>query len=348
MLDTRWGITFVTVPRRAFLQGMGAVALSSAVPGTIPAHQLPAAADAHPSERFSFARRALRDIGNVSGPHQVIAPAIRQVKAGYQAARQARGTDQQDLLHVQAQFADLIGWLYQDSGDYRAAQCWLDRALEWSHLAGDPGSVAFILARKSQLAADMHDPANAAAMAEAAARLARPHTRAAATAAVHAAHGHALVGDRSGSERRYDQARLILDGAGSDDSPWATFCDPAYISVHRAHSLAALGSHDEAAAGFRAAIGGLRPGYHRDRGVYLAREAVATAGAGDREHAGRLGLQALAIGNETLSGRIFTELAALSRILGPQPASPAADRFCTALERSVVRPAATPRDGNHR
>lgn len=93
---------------------------------------------------------------------------------------------------MQVQFADLIGWLYQDSGDHQAAQHWLDRALECAHLAGDDNSVAFILARKSQLAADMGDPAEAVAVAEAAVKLARPRSRIAAAAAVYAAHGHAL------------------------------------------------------------------------------------------------------------------------------------------------------------
>src|ERR1039458_477848 len=62
----------------------------------------------------------------------------------------------------------------RDSDNQQAAQYWLDRPLEWSHHAGDDGSVAFILARKSQLAADMGDPAGAVAVAEAAMKRATP------------------------------------------------------------------------------------------------------------------------------------------------------------------------------
>ena len=72
-----------------------------------------------------------------------------------------------------------------------------------------------------------------------------------------------------------------------------------------AHSLGVLGGHAAAAAGFRAAIDRLRPGYHRDRGVYLARESVAYAGAGEPEHAAGLEMQALRIGTDTLSARIL-------------------------------------------
>jgi hypothetical protein len=81
--------------------------------------------------------------------------------------------------------------------------------------------------------------------------------------------------------------------------------------VYQAHSLAALGEHAAAAAGFSAAIRGLRPGYHRDRGVYLAREARARAAIGEHDHAADLAAQALLTGTETGSARIFAELAAV-------------------------------------
>lgn len=49
-------------------------------------------------------------------------------------------------------------------------------------------------------------------------------------------------------------------------------------------------------------------GYPRDRGVYLAREAVAHIGNSDVEQISTVGLQALAIGAETGSSRIIGEL----------------------------------------
>ena len=329
-------IIFVDVPRRLFLQGAGAAAFAAAAPRGAAAAGSP---EPETAARFAIARQVLRDSDNLFGPRQVIAPATRQARAVHQAARQARGAGQRALLGVDAQFADLIGWLYQDSGDHQAARYWLDRALEWSHLAGDEGSVAFILARKSQLAADMGDPAEAVAVAEAAMRLARPRTRVAAAAAAYAGHGYALSGDRAASERLYGQARSVLGQARDDDTPWAFFCDHAYVSVQQAHSLAVLGEHAAAAGGFRAAISGLRPAYHRDRGVYVAREAAAYAGAGELEHAAGLGMEALAIGTDTLSARIFSELAALDHTLGARPAPAAAGRFRAAFASSMLRPA---------
>jgi hypothetical protein len=126
-------------------------------------------AGSRPAERFVLARKALRDADNLFGPRDVIPPATRQAAVIGQAWRAARGADRQELLQPQIQFADLLGWLHQDCGDYTAARYWLDRALEWSHISGDRYSVAFILARKSQLAGDMRDPAEAVAVADAAA-----------------------------------------------------------------------------------------------------------------------------------------------------------------------------------
>ncbi|MFI5064735.1 MAG: multiprotein-bridging factor 1 family protein [Streptosporangiales bacterium] len=329
-------IILVTVPRRAFLQGLGTAAAAAAVPASLAA-ALPAPEPS--AERFALARKALRDSDNLFGPQQVIPAAMRQLGAVQRAARAVRGGAQRDIVQVQAEFADLIGWLYQDSGDHAAAGYWLDRALEWSHLAGDRGSVAFIFARKSQLAADMHDPAGAVAAADAALRLAAPQTRVAAAAAAYAAHGHALSGDRAASDRSYGHAAELLDGAGDDASPWAAFCDHAYLGVQQAHSLSVLGDAPAAADGFHEAITRLQAGYHRDRGVYLAREAVARAGAGDLDHAASLGMQALAVGTETLSARVFAELAVLDSRLARNPAPPAAAQFRKALDSAVLSPA---------
>ena len=326
-------IIFVTVPRRTFLQGMGAAAALGAV-------GVPLSADAgRPAERFLLARRMLRDVDNLSGPRDVIPLAARQVAVMRQLSGSARGGDLRELVLVQIQFADLLGWLYQDCGDYEAARHWLDRALEWSHVAGEQDSVAFILARKSQLAGDMRDPAEAVALAEAAIRQAGPGSRLGAVAATYASHGYAIAGDRAACDRLCEQARSALDAAGGSGLPWAQFFDEPYIDVHHARSLTVLGDCRTAAERFRAALSRLQPAYYRDRGVYLAREATAYAGAGEAEHAAGLGAEALAIGIETRSGRIFAELADLEQALAPAASASAVARFRTAMDAAVLRPA---------
>jgi tetratricopeptide (TPR) repeat protein len=284
-----------------------------------------------PAEHFLRIRRTLADNDNLLGPRLVIPTAIDQVRAIQRARQRVDGTDLRAILHVQAQFADLLGWLHQDSGDFPASQYWMDRALDWAHQTGDRDSVVFVLARKSQLAGDMQNAAEAVDVAEAAMRLAGPQNRLAAVAATYAAHGYALRGDRVGCERSYEAARSLLDQAERDDSPWARFFDAAYIGVQRAHSLAALGDDREAVRGFRAAIEHLQPGYHRDLGVYLSREAMAHAGLGEIDHAAELGLRALVIRAETGSERILTELFALNAALTKWTITPTVARFNEAL-----------------
>jgi tetratricopeptide (TPR) repeat protein len=294
---------------------------------------------ARPAERFLLARRMLRDLDNLSGPRDVIPLAGRQVEVMQRLRGSVRGTELRELMLVQIQFADLLGWLHQDCGSYQVAGYWLDRALEWSHIAGDQPSVAFILARKSQLAGDMLNAAEAVAVAEAAMRHAGGETRLRAVAAIYASHGYALAGDRAACDRLCEQARSALDAGGGSGLPWAQFLDMAYIDVHHARSMAVLGDYQPAAERFRAAIDRLQPAYHRDRGVYLAREAAAHAGAGEAEHAADLGTQALAIGSETCSGRIFAELASLEQALAPAASAPAVARFRAAMDAAVLRPA---------
>jgi len=298
------------VPLRQFTAD--AAAVTAGVPRP---RALPAAEEARPAQRFLAARRALRDNDNLFGPRDVIPLAVRQLADMREASKSLRGSDRRELLLPQIQFADLLGWLYQDGCAYDEAGRWLDRALEWAHALGDDCCVAFVLARKSQLACDRGDPVTAIAAAGAAIRLSDGrHPRTAAAAATYGAHGHALAGDAGSARRLYGRARSALGGDGAPPAEWATFVDSAYIDVYEACSLAALGDHAAAASGFSGAIRGLRPGYHRDRGVYLAREARARAASGDHGRAANVAAQALSIGTETGSSRIFCELAAVRGI----------------------------------
>lgn len=297
-----------------------------------PRLRLPDDPDSRPAERFLLARRALRDNDNLFGPRDVIPLAMRQLALLRELSRTSRGGDRRELLLPQVQFADLLGWLYQDCREFDAARHWLDRALEWAHMLDDQACVAFALARKSQLACDTREPDTAIATAEAAMRIVSERELVGAVAATYAAHGHALSGDAATAQRLYDKARATL-GTNDDTGavPWATFLDDAYIDVYQAGSLAALGQHAAAAAGFRVAISGLRPVFHRDRGVYLAREARARASVGEHEHAAELAMRALAIGMETRSARVFAELADVRDATAPASDSPAVSGFRAAL-----------------
>lgn len=330
-------IIFAMVPRRTFLQGIGAAAMVVSWP--------PLAADVERrTELFLRVLKLLRDLDNLSGPREVIPLAAHHVTVMQQLRNSAGGPDLRELMATQVQFADLLGWLYQDCANYRTAGQWLDRALGWSHVTGDIESAAFILARKSQLAGDVGDAADAVALGGAAIRLAGATSRIGAVAATYASLGHALAGNREACDRLCDQARSALEAASGDSSPWAQFFDAAYIDVYHARGLAALGAFEAAAGRFREAVDCFQSTYYRDRGVYLAREAAAYAGAGEAEYAAGVGIQALAIGAETRSARIFAELANLERALPPASSAPPVASFRAAMDAAVLNPTGRIRD----
>ncbi|WP_232792162.1 helix-turn-helix domain-containing protein [Actinacidiphila yeochonensis] len=324
-------VVFVALDRRALLRGgvgigaaaaVGAGAPSAAASAGTPdlAQRARRAASAYgetPVETLRRTRRLLIDNDNMLGPSRALASTLEGIEAIKDLRRDASGADRQDLMELQTQFAEFASWLYQDLGNWSAATFWLDRAFQWSHTVGDADLTTYVMARKAQLAGETHDLVDVVDLAEAAQRMARPRSRLAAVAQTYGAYGHALRGESSASERDIDTVRSNLDRIAGDPSPWGIWLNGQYVEVHRAQSLEALGKHDQAAAAFMSAIQGLPSDYHRDRGVYLARAAVAHAGAGVPEQAAEVGLRALAVAEGTGSGRIVQELARLDAALVP-------------------------------
>lgn len=348
-------IILVSIPRRAFLIGGISATAAGVATGSFvknaDASALPGrlhVAEGDPFERFYKMRKLLRDADNLFGPERVKPLVYAQIGLIRQLSNAARGKDRKRLLAVQAQFADLYGWLHQDTGNYQKAQYWLDRALDWSQMLDDSEAVSFILARKSQLSGELNDPTDAVGVAEVAIRRAQSgHWRSAAVAATYGAHGYALQGDKLSCEREYGRAYEMLRQVHPDvDTSYGLFLNNAYIDVQRAHSLAVLGDNTQAAEAFGKAIGLLPDGYHRDRGIYYVRKSLAHANGEDPEQAAEAGLQALAIGTETNSARIITGLARLNRTLTPWNTLPYVAEFRHALAevRFAERASFTPEE----
>ncbi|MEU9197779.1 DNA-binding protein [Streptomyces hundungensis] len=278
-------------------------------------------------EHFQRARRLLIDSDNLLGPSRAIAAARQHIEDIKALRQDAKGTDRHALMELQTQYAEFASWLYQDLGDFHSAQFWLDRAFQWSHTVGDSDLTSYVMARKAQLAGEMRDLVDVVDLAEAAQRMARPRSRLAAVARTYESYGHALRGESTDSERAIDDVRNALDRVSGDTTPWGVWLNEQYVQVHQAQSLEVLGKHAEAAEIFTSAIKALPDGYHRDRGVYMARAAVAHAGAGAPDQAAAVGLQALTVANDTGSGRIVQELARLDKALVPWQRQPEVAEF---------------------
>lgn len=331
------GIEFVPVPRRVVLAS-GLAGFASAALPAVPALATPIGPvleGASPVERFTQLRRVLIQADNLMGARHVL-PAIQQnlplLDAGWKAAQ---GTDAVRLLELKTRYEELAGWLAQDVGDERVAHGHTERALDDSLIAGDSDMTSYILSRKAQLAADTGHRYDALGFANAARRTARSGSRLEVIAAMHQAHGHAVLGEEAASLSCYDTALALLDRADRD-GVWGSWLDSAYISTARARSLAVLGHFGSAAAGFRTAIAALPGTYRRDRGLYLAREARALAGAGDVQQASRVGVEAVGIAAETGSARIIGQLGKLDADLAPASEEPGVSEFRSAIDQIVL------------
>lgn len=336
-------IIFVSISRRALLGTLGTAAAASAF-SDLPAVAAPPTpgklSGANAIEHLEATHRVLIDSDKLFGPYQSIPIVERQLAAMKSLRRELRGEDRSRLLQLNARYAELAGWLHQDTRDFRAAQHWMREALEISHLTGDAQLTTFILARRSQLAGDMHDPIDALDVAEAAERHAAPGSRLAAVSATYGAHAHALQGDADACKRAYDHAHDLREAMDPDpESPLGIWLDATYIEAQRARSLNTLGQFRAAAESFGRALSNLPADYHRERGVHLARQAVALAGAGEAEEAGRAGMQALRIGIETGSGRITRELARLDADLGKWHTVTTVNEFRDAMRDAVLKQA---------
>src|SRR5699024_6304403 len=211
-----------------------------------------------------------------------------------------RGTERHQLTEVQAQMADLAGWLYQDAGHWEAAHYWISQSIEISHLV-DQQVTSFMFSRRSQMLAELGDNQAALDTAMASIRLARPSSRISAVAHTFAGHAYALLNDPENSATHYATAHKTVaqmdeEGPGA---AYALFMCPAYVNSYEGHSLSHLQHYEHAAQKFNTALNELDPGMHRDRGVYTAWLAQSLAGAQHHDEAAQRGREALAIAART-------------------------------------------------
>jgi transcriptional regulator with XRE-family HTH domain len=235
----------------------------------------------------------------------------------------ASGQVRTELLTVGAWYAEFAGWLYQDAGNPQAASYWTDRALSWIQTADDPLRVSYVLMRKSNQASSLGDAARTLGLAQAALRgqdCLSPRVRA--LALRQKARGHALAGDATACARALDAAKAEAadpDDHGDDDRALTGYCTPSYIDGEAADCWMLLGQPRKAVAILEHGLTEWPAQYQRDRGLNLARLAVAHAADREPEQACAVAQQAAAIINNTWSARSTAELRRLPVLLAPWP-----------------------------
>ena len=257
--------------------------------------------------------------------------------------RHASGQYRMSLLNLRARYAEFAGWLCQDAGNVGLAAAWSDRAVEWAQEAGDAGMVAYVLMRKSNLASEGGDAARAIGLAQAAQREPAVTMRGRALALRQEALGHALAGEEAACHRCLDRALEQVGRANGEDGP-GSYCNAAYIEIHRAMCWAVLGKPRRAVDLFQRELATLPHTFYRDRGVYLAWLSVAHADSGDPIQATATAWEALEVARLTASRRILQELSRLAPKLGAHRRLPGTKQLLKQLNRyqlSQYRPSSS-------
>ncbi|MGV9679615.1 helix-turn-helix domain-containing protein [Nocardia sp. NPDC003482] len=322
-------VVLVPVPRRDFVLGIGA-GVAGATLSSQPLAAVFADTKVDHIRHFTDKRMTIIESDNLYGARHTLPEVLTAIQR-MQALRLAKTVDAQALLRLLVMYAETAAWQFQDQRMFSQSRHWAEKALAWSHQLGDDYCIGLSLVRMSQLACDMDDFTGGKAFAEGARRTAPPNSLFAAAAVTFCAHAEALAGDRSASARSYDKARSMVNRAEADPV-WGFFLDHSYIDAYQAFSLAEIGETRSATVLFADATARMQAGYPRDRGLYVARTAVAHMRTGDMEPAVRLGLEALRIGLGTESGRIMAKVGELRRAVDPGSKEPGVDEFVTAYQ----------------
>jgi len=253
------------------------------------------------------------------GPRELISTVTAQHTLISNLVATARGETRLALLRASAAYASLVGWLHQDAGDLPSSSVWRGVALEAAQCSQDHQLVAYSLLNHASVRTDLADGFGALDLCGAVlADAGRLSPKMRVMALQQQAHGASLVGDRETVDSVLDQAAPLVESC-DDGLPWGNACrrTPGYVEVQRATCYGRLGLA-KAAAGLWQQVLVTTPAHaRRDRGVYLARQAVACVQSGDVGRAVEAGRLAADLAVETGSVRILRELSGLREAAQP-------------------------------
>jgi hypothetical protein len=322
------GVT-MAVPRRAMLAALSLGATTSTLAHV---HDAMAGvpADVELLTEVTHTLSALKSAGRIMPPARLIDSLVGQVAVLEVVRHRVPRHLRRDYLMLQAQYADYLSWMVQESGDVHGASSWVDRVQQWADRARWPTMVAYAHVRRSVMASTCANDGRAAVEhAQHALRVTGVSQRVKGLAAKQAAYGYALIGHSDACHRSLDLAAGLYDALATGDEgsdpviglislgPSEKMVDvPVMLAQFRATCDVSLGGGERAVA----ALSAYRTAYgpRTRRGAFIgARLARAFAQAGNPDRACALALEALdtgqAVGSMTTRVELRRTLAPLSR-----------------------------------
>jgi transcriptional regulator with XRE-family HTH domain len=251
------------------------------------------------------------------GPHAAIGGVREQSKVITKLISGAPSSIRHDLLRLGVRYAELAGWLLQDSEDLKSATVWSLRALDMAAELGDPQLLSYCWMRRSNIASDAGLATESLTLARAALRDATrltPTLRAVAFRQL--ANAAVLNGQADECAHAIDSALLELNHS-NDDAPdsIATYCSDSYVRSEGAACWTKLGHLDSAIKLLVDAIKQWPNGQQRDRSLAQARLANAYLLDGEIEQACSEAAEALVLLQSVRSMRATRELRRLQQSL---------------------------------
>jgi len=236
-----------------------------------------------------------------------IAPAMETID---RFRKDAKPPVRQALLTIHTQYAQLTGRMYYEAGNHAQAVYWSDRAMNSAHQAEDDQLLAYVLLRRTSLAAEEHDPAQIIDLVQAAREKTPLPPAIASLAYRHEAEGHALTRDHNSTQRSLDHAIDLLTAATpADDLPYASGHSLTFLHLHIAHCYVTLGRFPDAIKIYQSELPNLANS--RAKAFHLAKLAHAYTALKEHEQARSTTREALTTATETEANRAIQELAKL-------------------------------------
>jgi transcriptional regulator with XRE-family HTH domain len=226
------------------------------------------------------------------------------------------------LRLLAARYAELIGWMVQETGRRDLALGWTRRSAEIAGKAGGSGFAAYALVREAELAMYDKQADDAVQFAELALRHPASTGRTRGLAAHRQAQGYALRGDHDRCLAALDRAEVLLsdpDCAGPDDGLDNPLLGSSTLG-NLGQAVAGwchydLGRPQRAAELLEGALTRTSATAHRSRALYGARLALAYEASGELDRMQAVTLQAVENANLVRSASAYGELRELSRAL---------------------------------